>query len=150
MRCKIDMKTRAWHDSSFCIWGCQCALCPWVGSDTLLHLSPRPTVNLKWRKTEKQTLEGKWHIVVSPSCSGYLYLHCPVTLHSFPSTSLTLIPRHPYWRIYLCRTHTYHLVQQRQMQNLQHLSCCCPQSYSDNFNAESVMYICEPITIGLL
>lgn len=69
----------------FCIWGSQCALCPWVGSGTLLHLSPRPAVNLKWRRAEERRLEGEWHIAVSPSCSGYLYSHCPtMTLHPFP------------------------------------------------------------------
>lgn len=80
----------------FCIWGSQCALCPWVGSGTLLHLSPRPAVNLKWRRAEEQRLEGEWHIAVSPSCSGYLYSHCPtMTLHPFPSASLIRILHQP-------------------------------------------------------
>ena len=41
-----------------------------------IHLSPCLPVNFKWRiRTEKQTLEGEWHILLSSSCSGYLYLH---------------------------------------------------------------------------
>lgn len=90
------MKEQTGMHKTFCIWGSQCALCPWVGSGTLLHLSPRPAVNLKWRRAEKQRLEGEWHIAVSPSCSGYLYSHCPtMTLHPFPSASLIRILHQP-------------------------------------------------------
>lgn len=43
----------------FCIWGRQCALCPWVGSGTLLRLSPRPAVNLKRRRSWEKGTGGR-------------------------------------------------------------------------------------------
>lgn len=43
----------------FCIRGRQCALCPWVGSGTLLRLSPRPAVNLKWRRSRETATGGR-------------------------------------------------------------------------------------------
>lgn len=42
-----------------CIQGSQCAPCPWVGSGTLLCLSPRPAVNLKWRRSWETATGGR-------------------------------------------------------------------------------------------